>query len=100
VAAYVLEHYAVSEDGISGKDFIGRARQLRWSELRSVRYGALMKWFRLESAGSVVRVSAMLTGLPEFAQLCLKRAPQAAIDAPTRAVLEATAAGNPPSVWA
>jgi hypothetical protein len=59
-----------------------------------------MKWFRLEThTGQVVRVSAMVMGLPEFARLLLARAPQGAVDADSRLVLEATAAGNPPSMW-
>lgn len=40
----------------------------------------------------------MLRGLHEFAQLVLTHAPADAIDRETLAVLEATAAGNPPPV--
>ena len=59
-----------------------------------------MKWFTLDRAsGGRVRVSAMLTGLPEFARLVLVHAPPAAIDEATRGVLEETAAGRPPAIW-
>ena len=60
-----------------------------------------MKWFRLESrSGIVVRLSVMLMGLPVFAQLLLSRAPREAIEKNTLSILQATAEGNPPSVWA
>jgi hypothetical protein len=59
-----------------------------------------MKWFRLEAqSGTVIRISAMLTGLPEFARLLLVHAPTQGIDAKTLELLRATAAGDPPSVW-
>ena len=74
---------------------------LRWRELRSVRWSPGMKWFRLETReGRVVRVSAMLTGLPAFAEAVLAQAEPAAIDATTREVLEHTAVGDLPKIWA
>jgi hypothetical protein len=90
----------VSEDALSGRNFAGVRKYIRWSELRAVRYAPLMKWFRLETqSGNVARVSVMLMGLPEFAGLLLQNAPQGAIDAGTLDVLRATASGNPPSIW-
>jgi hypothetical protein len=41
----------------------------------------------------------MLVGLPEFARLLLAHVPSRAIEAQALPVLEATAAGDPPSVW-
>ena len=74
---------------------------LRWRELRSVTWSPGMKWFRLETReGRVVRVSAMLTGLPAFAEAVLAQAEPAAIDATTREVLERTALGDLPKIWA
>jgi hypothetical protein len=59
-----------------------------------------MKWFRVESqTGTVVRLSLMLMGLPEFAQLLLAHAGREAIEKSTLPLLEMTASGNPPSVW-
>lgn len=64
-------------------------------------YAPAMKWFRLETrSGDVARLSVMLMGLPAFAQVLLAHAPAEAIAPETRAILEATAAGDPPSVWA
>jgi hypothetical protein len=100
VSGFFLEKYEVSEDALSGTNFAGVRKYIRWSELRAVRYAPLMKWFRLETqSGNVARVSVMLMGLPEFAELLLQNAPQGAIDAGTLDVLRATAAGNPPSIW-
>ena len=100
VSGFFLEEYEVSEDALSGRNFAGVRKHLRWSDLRAVRYAPLMKWFRLETqSGNVARVSVMLMGLPEFAGLLLENAPQTAIDAGSLDVLRATAAGNPPSIW-
>jgi hypothetical protein len=99
---YLVVKHEVSEDGLQySRLFVWRRRSLRWSDLRRVHYAPAMKWFRLETGtGDVVRVSAMLMGLPEFARLLLEHSPQGVIDADCRLVLEATAAGNPPSMWA
>jgi hypothetical protein len=62
-----------------------------------VHYAPVLKWFRLETReGKVARISAMLVGLPEFAQVLLRRAPPGAIDDETAQVLRATAAGDLP----
>jgi hypothetical protein len=100
VTGFLLEQYEATPDGLAGTNFIGVRKQLWWSDLQSVRYSLSMKWFRLEArSGTVIRISAMLTGLPEFARLLLEHAPTQAIDAKTLELLRATAAGNPPSVW-
>jgi hypothetical protein len=73
---------------------------MRWSDVRSLRYSQSAKWFRLDLAdGRVVRISAMLQGLPEFAAAALTQVPPATIDGDTRMVLEATARGELPRVW-
>jgi hypothetical protein len=106
MAAYLLVDYAradhaVSPEGLAYRTLLGRGRFLRWSELRSVRYAPAMKWFRLEAQdGAVVRLSVMLMGLPELAREVLAQAPPSAVDANTRPILETTAQGHPPSVWA
>jgi hypothetical protein len=101
VFGFFLQKHEVSEEGLVYRSFAGVRKYLRWSDLRSVRYASLMKRFRLEThSGSVARVSVMLVGLPEFARLLLQNAPEGAIDVGTLDVLQATAAGNPPPVWA
>lgn len=101
IADYFLARHTVSEAGLSYGRLMGRRGYLRWSDLRRVTYAPSMKWFRLEGrSGDVARISVMLLGLPVFAQVVLAQAPPAAIAPETRAILEATAAGDPPSVWA
>ncbi|HEU5180416.1 MAG TPA: PH domain-containing protein, partial [Candidatus Polarisedimenticolia bacterium] len=73
---------------------------LKWDAVRRLHYSHSAKWFRIDLAdGGVVRVSAMLMGLPGFAQAALGQVSAAAIDSETRTVLEATAAGNLPRIW-
>jgi hypothetical protein len=51
-----------------------------------------MRWFRIETAsGEVVRVSALVTGLPEFAGAVLEQVPSYAIDDGARETLQAYA---------
>lgn len=99
VADYFVARHQVSDEGMSHGSLMGR-RDFRWAEVASVRYAPAMKWFRLETrSGRVARVSAMLVGLPEFARLLLAKVPPGAIEPQTLPVLEATASGEPPSVW-
>lgn len=100
VLDYIVARHRVSESGMNYGRWSGRRRDLRWADLRSVRYSPFMRWFRLETAsGEVARISAMLIGLPEFAHLLLRHAPAESIDEETVAILMETAAGNPPAVW-
>jgi hypothetical protein len=100
IADYFQARHEVSDEGMNYGRFTGTRGTLTWSEVAKVRYAPSMKWFRLETrSGEVARVSAMLVGLPEFARLVLAHAPPGAIDGNTLPVLQATAAGQPPSVW-
>ncbi len=101
VADYFLERHHVSDQGLSYRDLMWRPGRLAWPEVTRVGYAPAMKWFRIETrGGKVARVSAMLVGLPEFARLVLAHVPRTAINAASLPVLEATAAGSPPSLWA
>jgi hypothetical protein len=100
VIDYVIARHQVSDSGLWYGRWFGSRRSLQWSELRTVRYAPLTKWFRLETTnGEVARISAYLTGLPEFARLVLKHAPSDSIEEETLSILQATAHGNPPPVW-
>jgi hypothetical protein len=97
---YRNARHTLTSDGLRYGKMLGAGGSLRWSEVRTVRYSEVAKWFRLELMdGRVVRISAMLRGLPEFAGAVLAQVPASAIDADTRAVLEATAKGDLPKVW-
>jgi hypothetical protein len=100
LADYFFARHELSEEGMQYGRMTGQRGSFRWSEVSRVRYAMKMGWFKLElKSGASVRVSAMLMGLPEFASLVLSHVPATVIDEPTRAVLEATAAGNPPNLW-
>lgn len=100
IADYFAARHELSEDGLSYGRLSGPRGYLKWSDLRMVKYAPVMKWFRLETrSGEVARISVMLSGLPEFARLVLAHTSPHAIDAGTLPILQATARGNPPSVW-
>jgi Bacterial PH domain len=86
--------------GLHYRTMLGKPGDLRWTDVRTLRYSTSSKWFRLDLAdGRAVRISAMLVGLPAFAQAALAEVPPMAIDPDTRLVLEATARGDLPKVW-
>jgi hypothetical protein len=97
---YRNARHVLTPDGLRYGRMLGGGGELRWTEVRKLRYSQSAKWFRLELAdGQVVRISAMLQGLPEFAAAALAQVSPVAIDVDTRAVLEATARGDLPPVW-
>jgi len=100
ISAFFLEKHRLSAEGMAFRNFAGVRKTVSWTDLRSVRYSAAMKWFRLETrSGTVARISVALTGLPEFARLVLQKAPPGTIEADSLPVLEATANGHPPSLY-
>ncbi len=100
IADYYHARHSVSESGLEYGSLTGNRGSMRWDEVKSLRYGTVMKWFRIEDVhGNVARLSIMLTGLPEFAHLALQHVPAEALDHLTREILEQTASGRPPSIW-
>jgi hypothetical protein len=100
ISSFFLETHHLSDDSIDFRNLLGVRKNLRWRDLKSVRYASNMRWFRLETHdGTVARVSINLKGLPEFARLLLHKAPRDAIDPATLPVLQQTAAGHPPSIY-
>jgi hypothetical protein len=94
-ARHVLTH-----DGLQYGKLFGGGGRMRWTEVRELRYSQSAKWFRLQLAdGRVVRISAMLRGLPEFAAAALAQVSPAAIGEDAPVVLQATAQGELPRVW-
>jgi len=100
VADYVFARHEASEQGMHYGRMIGVRGTFEWREVVRVRFAPSMKWFTITLMdGRTVRVSAMMMGLPEFARLLLNGVNGEALDADTRALLDATAAGHPPSIW-
>ena len=90
----------LTPDGLRYGKMFGGGGILRWADVRRLNYSESAKWFRLDLAdGRVVRLSAMLIGMPEFARAALAQVPPPAIDPDTRSVLEGTRAGDLPRIW-
>jgi hypothetical protein len=101
IADYYMDRFEVGDDALSFRTTYGGSGRTGWAEIVEVSYSQSAKWFRLRLRdGKVVRVSAMMVGLPALAERLLTRATNATIDPPTRTTLTDTAAGNPPQIWA
>jgi tetratricopeptide (TPR) repeat protein len=95
IAEYFRVLHRLEPGGLRYQPLLGKPGALRWSDVTRVHYSKLAKWFRIETAsGEVVRVSAYVTGLMEFAKAVLQEVPELCIDAATRSLLEKTAFGN------
>lgn len=100
LAECVTVRHELLAEGLRYRTFLGRRGILKWQDLVLVRFAPTMRWFRLVSRdGRVVRVSAMLQGLPDFAAALLANVDHSRIDQDTLGVLQATAGGSPPSIW-
>ena len=99
VVEYVRVRHSLEPGGLRYQKLFAKGRKLRWSEVARIHYSQSAKWFRIVTKqGEVVRVSAMLVGLPEFARAVLDEVPPKSIDIGAKPVLEQTAAGFPPSL--
>ena len=97
---YFAARHNVSDEGLRYTRLVGSGGYIRWEDVKKVQFSDAMKWFRLESqSGEVVRISIMLMGLSEFARALLAHTPRESIEKSALPVLQATAEGNPPSVW-
>lgn len=94
IAEYALVRFDIETDGVRYRTAVGRQGFLRWSEITRVRYSTVNRWLRIEGPrGEVVRVSALLTGLPALADALLIAAEFAVIDDDARVVLSDAARG-------
>jgi hypothetical protein len=100
IVDYVRVRHSLQPGGLHYTPLLSPTWTIRWDEVTRIRYSQAAKWFRIDTVGGrVVRVSAMLTGLPEFAKTVLREVPPSRIDANALPILEQTAAGNPPPIW-
>jgi tetratricopeptide (TPR) repeat protein len=100
IAEYFFVRHELTPDGIEYGRLSGARGTLKWSEVTRVTYSAPMRWYRLESSsGQVVRISALLTGLPEFARAVLAGVPFGAIDESAAFSLQSAAQGALPRVY-
>ncbi len=104
LSAYMLLDYfrvrvAITDYGLSFRPTLRPQGTLTWSEVTSVTYSQGLKWFRLRSPTSLVRIPVTLTGLPELAGAILHNVAPTAIAESALAPLQDSARGNPPSIW-
>lgn len=100
VADYFFARHHLSADGLDYGRWTGQRGYIRWVQVRRVEYAPSMRWFKLHMpSGSPIRISAMLMGLPAFAQHVLAYVPAGRIDNSAKALLIETAEGNLPEVW-
>jgi hypothetical protein len=99
VADYYRARFELAADGMNYGRLFGARGSLKWRDVTQLTYSGTMKWYRIETAsGEVVRLSAMLIGLPEFARAALALVPSYAIDERAQAMLRATASGALPKI--
>lgn len=101
IADYFFARHEITGDGMNFGRMTGRRGSFKWADVKRVNFATGMKWFRIETTrGTVVRISAMLRGLPAFARALLENIPEDAIEAHSLEVLRKTAEGKTPSLWA
>jgi hypothetical protein len=99
LADYFFARHRLSSTRIEFGKLFGQRGFVRCTDVRSVDYRSIMKWFRLRTkSGTTVRLSVMLMGLPEFAQHVLAHVPGDRIAENTKWLLRDTANGDPPSI--
>ena len=99
VADYHRARFELTADGMSFGRLFGAPGSLRWRDVTRLTYSRAMKRYRIEtSSGEVVRVSAMLIGLPEFARAALAQVPSYALDEAAVAMLRTTAQAELPKL--
>lgn len=97
VAEYQRVRFELTPEGMSYGRLLGARGSFRWRDITQLTFARTMRWYRIEtSSGDVVRVSAMLTGLPEFARTVLAEVPSYAIEESALVLLQKTANGELP----
>lgn len=96
---YWTVRYLVHPDGFGYQTLFAGTGFAAWGDIRSVQWSLLGSWFRVElRSGRVVRISAIVLGLPALAQALLDQCGPA-IDPLARPALEQAAVGRPPLPW-
>lgn len=100
IAYYFFARHQLSPEGLAYGRLHGKREFIRWPDIREITYKRRMGWFRLQTAaGSGIRISVTLSGLPEFAQHLLAHVPPERLDDLTRSLLTEIAAGKKPESW-
>jgi hypothetical protein len=98
--AYFAERYEVRAEGLAYRTRRGAERLAPWGQICRASFGQWGMWFVLRLRdGTVLRLSALLVGLPAFAEALLRRVDPSVIADDSVDVLRRTARGDPPRVW-
>jgi hypothetical protein len=76
---YLRDRPEVSEEGISAPGLWPAPRSMRWKDVTYLGFDRPMGWFVVrDGGGRTVYVSAILSGLAQFARLAARHVPQSA----------------------
>jgi hypothetical protein len=91
----LVERHSISAEGVSSRTMFGIGKVATWAEISKAGYNPGMQWFYLRTTGGkVLRLSAMLVGLPKFAEMSLAHLPPSAVDPELRSLLRLIAEGQ------
>lgn len=97
IIGYWTDRITYDDTSFTYPNLYGLRKTMVWSDVALVRYKPGFRWFLFEdSSGAKARPHIMHIGLPAFARVALTRVPATALDEATRALLTATALGEPP----
>lgn len=99
ILSFFISKYELNTQGLTYRRIFGQRGTVLWSDVVRVWYSTMRMSFVLDIRdGSRVHISALMLGLPKFADMALSNVSPFAIDETIRATLEATAAGDLPGL--
>ena len=99
ILGFFISKHEIHTKGLTSRRILGQQRTVPWSDVVRIWYSTMRMSFVLEIRdGSRVRISALMMGLPKFAEMALANVSPFAFDETMRATLEATAAGDLPDL--
>ena len=99
ILSFFISKHEIQTKGLTSRRIFGLRRTVLWSDVVRIWYSTMRMSFVLDIRdGSRVRISALMMGLPKFAEMALANVSPSVFDETTRATLEATAAGDLPDL--
>ena len=99
VLCFFMSKHEIHTEGLTYRRIFGQRGKVLWSDVVRIWYSTMRMSFVLDIRdGSRVYISALTLGLPKFADTALSNVSPSAFDETTRAILEATAAGDLPNL--
>lgn len=99
ILCFFISKHEIHTKGLTSCRIFGLRRTVLWSDVVRIWYSTMRMAFVLDIRdGSRVHISALMMGLPKFAEMALANVSPSAFDETMRATLEATAAGDLPDL--